>query len=109
MNSLTDESSPLLDVHAGIDDLDREDVAVDTNYRALATWWVIAATAVRFVCLAPLPLGNGEAYYYTWSRFLDFSYYDHPPLIAWLVRATTLFGATPAAVRFGPVLASGAF
>jgi hypothetical protein len=70
---------------------------------------VIAATAVRFVCLAPLPLGNGEAYYYTWSRFLDFSYYDHPPLIAWMVRATTALGSSPAAVRLGPVLAAGAF
>ena len=46
------------------------------------------ARAPRLASL-PLPLGNGEAYYYSWSRFLDWSYYDHPPLIAWMVRLTT--------------------
>ena len=108
--NLTDESSPLLDVHSGIDARDlRDDVEVAPNYRALATWWVVIATVVRFVCLAPLPLGNGEAYYYSWSRFLDWSYYDHPPLIAWMVRVTTALGSSPAAVRLGPIVAAGAF
>lgn len=105
--NLTDESSPLLDVHAGVDL--RDDVEVETNYRALATWWVVIATVVRFVCLAALPLGNGEAYYYSWSKFLDWSYYDHPPLVAWMVRVTTALGASPAAVHLGPILAAGAF
>jgi hypothetical protein len=111
MNSLTDESSPLLEVHAGVDarGLRDDDVDVEPNYRALATWWVVVATVVRFVCLASLPLGNGEAYYYSWSRFLDWSYYDHPPLIAWMARVTTALGASPAAVHLGPILASGAF
>jgi hypothetical protein len=103
---MNDESQPLLDL--GALDSDVEERA-EPNYRAMAVAWVVTATLVRLACVARLPLGNGEAYYYSWSRFLDWSYYDHPPLIAWLVRATTLFGATPAAVRFGPVLASGAF
>ncbi len=109
MNSLTDDSRPLLEVHsvAGVDD--RDDAPAEINYRALATWWVVLATAVRFVLLAPLPLGNGEAYYYSWSRFLDWSYYDHPPLVAWLARLTTLLGASSAAVHLGPILAAGVF
>src|SRR5271165_3471373 len=97
----SDESSPLLEVHRG-PALSRADSPVgyraaaraETNYRGLALGWVITATLVRFVCLAPVPLGNGEAYYYSWSRFLDWSYYDHPPLIAWVVRLTTTFGAS---------------
>jgi 4-amino-4-deoxy-L-arabinose transferase-like glycosyltransferase len=107
MTSLTDESSPLLEVHASPAD----DVAErsEPNYRVLAAWWVGIATVVRFVCVARLPLGNGEAYYYSWSKFLDWSYYDHPPLVAWMVRATTVLGASPAAVRLGPILAAGAF
>lgn len=32
-----------------------------------------------------------EAYYWTWSRHLDFSYYDHPPMIAYLIRSFTIF------------------
>lgn len=108
MTSLTDESSPLLEVHAAPLE-DRIASRAEPNYRALAAWFVGIATVVRFVCVARLPLGNGEAYYYTWSRFLDWSYYDHPPLVAWMVRATTVLGASPAAVRLGPVLAAGAF
>ena len=64
---------------------------------------------MRMVTMRPVPLGNGEAYYYSWSRFLDWSYYDHPPLVAWMVRLTTTLGHSPAAVRLGPILAAGAF
>ena len=106
--NFSDESSPLLDVHVLPAD-GRADVRAEPNYRALAVGWVAAATVIRLVCVGPLPLGNGEAYYYTWSRFLDWSYYDHPPLVAWMVRLTTLFGSSPAAVRLGPILAAGAF
>jgi 4-amino-4-deoxy-L-arabinose transferase-like glycosyltransferase len=81
----------------------------EPDYRVLAWSWIAAATAARLLCIARLPLGNGEAYYYSWSRFLDWSYYDHPPLVAWMVRATTAFGVGPFAVHLGPVLASGAF
>src|ERR1019366_7012902 len=59
--------------------------------------------------IARLPMGNGEAYYFSWSRFLGWSYYDHPPLLAWIIRVTTALGTSPATVRLGPVLAAGAF
>lgn len=112
-STLTDDSRRLLDVEAGVADDSlmgaRSEMSVEARYRALALGWVAVATLVRFVCLAPLPLGNGEGYYYSWSRFLAFSYYDHPPLVAWMVRLTTVLGSTPAAVRLGPVLAAGAF
>jgi hypothetical protein len=109
MSTLTDDSRPLLEVEAGLGDDSVVGDRSEPSYRALAMGWVAIATLVRLVFLAPLPLGNGEAYYYSWSRFLDWSYYDHPPLIAWMVRLTTALGSSPAAVRLGPVLAAGAF
>jgi 4-amino-4-deoxy-L-arabinose transferase-like glycosyltransferase len=78
-------------------------------YRTLALGWVLALTLVRLVLVAPLPLGNGEAYYYAWSRFLDWSYYDHPPLLAWMVRVTTTLRSSPTTVRLAPVLAAACF
>jgi hypothetical protein len=108
MTSFADDSRPLLEVEATPSD-GRVEPRTEPNYRALALAWVAAATAIRFVSVSRLPLGNGEAYYYSWSRFLDWSYYDHPPLIAWMVRVTSAFGDSPAAVRLGPVLAAGAF
>ena len=113
----TDESTPLLDVYARPVRPARPQVwpsdalaiaRSEPNYRVLAVAWVLATTLIRFICIGPLPLGNGEAYYYSWSRFLDWSYYDHPPLVAWMVRLTTLFGSSTAAVRLGPILAAGA-
>ena len=125
MNQFTDDSLPLIEVDAdpadrdGFNGFDGASTAASAgavaravpSYKVLAGWWIAAATVARLLCVARLPLGNGEAYYYSWSRFLDWSYYDHPPLVAWMVRVTTGFGAwsSPAAVHFGPVLASGAF
>ncbi|HEX3345715.1 MAG TPA: glycosyltransferase family 39 protein [Polyangiaceae bacterium] len=104
----SDESSPLLDVHVLPAD-GRADARALPSYRVLAMAWVAVATLIRLVCVAPLPISNGEAYYASWSRFLDWSYYDHPGLVAWMVRATTVLGSSPAAIRLGPILAAGAF
>ena len=47
------------------------------------------------------PLTGEEAYYWAWSRQLDFCYFDHPPLIAWTIRLfTAVLGDTVFAVRF---------
>ncbi len=68
-----------------------------------------AALLVRLVLAAIVPLFPDEAYYWEWSRRLAAGYFDHPPVIAWLVRGgTALFGHTPFGVRVLPVLAGGA-
>ncbi|MBV9550704.1 MAG: glycosyltransferase family 39 protein [Alphaproteobacteria bacterium] len=49
---------------------------------------------------AILPLSADEAYYLLWSHHLQAGYFDHPPAIAFLIRAGTLiFGDTPLGVR----------
>jgi len=68
---------------------------------------IAVLTAVRVIAAAVLPLSADEAYYWLWSRHLAAGYYDHPPAIAWIVRAGTLvFGATPLGVRIGGILLS---
>jgi 4-amino-4-deoxy-L-arabinose transferase-like glycosyltransferase len=53
-----------------------------------------ALTIVRIVVLfaTPLELYPDEAQYWLWSRDLAFGYFSKPPLIAWLIRATTAMG-----------------
>lgn len=34
-----------------------------------------------------LPLTQDEAYYLVWSQNLDFGYFDHPPMVAWMIAA----------------------
>ena len=62
---------------------------------------------LRAVMAGLLPLSADEAYYWLWSRHLAFGYFDHPPLIAWAIRAgTSLFGDTPFGVRLAGILLS---
>src|SRR5579871_5953924 len=56
---------------------------------------------------ARLPLSADEAYHWLWSKHLAAGYFDHPPMIAWLIRAgTALFGDTPFGVRVAGVVLS---
>jgi 4-amino-4-deoxy-L-arabinose transferase-like glycosyltransferase len=71
-----------------------------------ATRIVAVATVIRLALALAVPLFPDEAYYWDWSRRLAPGYFDHPPVIAWLVRLGTLvFGATRFGVRVGPILA----
>jgi len=54
---------------------------------------------------ALLPLAPQEAYYWSWSRRLDLSYFDHPPLAAWTIALTTaLFGTSAWSVHLAAAL-----
>jgi len=53
---------------------------------------------------ATLQLHPDEAYYWLWSRHLDLGYFDHPPLVAYLIRLTTLLSRQELWVRFSGIL-----
>src|SRR5215471_7705079 len=66
---------------------------------------ILALTALRLLAAAWTPLTFDEAYYWLWSRHLAFGYYDHPPMVALLIRAGTLIaGDTELGVRLVSVL-----
>jgi hypothetical protein len=65
-----------------------------------------AAGLARLLLGATTPLFPDETYYWEWSRHLAAGYFDHPPMVAWLVKfGTLLLGHTPLGVRFGPIVA----
>ena len=52
-----------------------------------------------------LPLFDDEAYYALWARDLAAGYYDHPPLIAYMIRlGTSLIGETAFGIRLLSVI-----
>src|SRR5512137_2473302 len=57
----------------------------------MRTVWAIAlgAAAFRLLLFLGLDLYADEAYYWMWSRRPAFGYFDHPPAVAWLIRAST--------------------
>jgi undecaprenyl-diphosphatase len=79
----------------------------DTRHRETerAAWYAALAviafgTVLRLVVGSRLPLVPDETYYWDWSRHLAFGYFDHPPMIAWLIAlGTTIFGVNPLGVR----------
>jgi 4-amino-4-deoxy-L-arabinose transferase-like glycosyltransferase len=57
---------------------------------------VLRLAAVR---LSPLQLYADEAQYWAWSQHLAFGYFTKPPLVAWIIRLTTLMGDAEPLVR----------
>jgi 4-amino-4-deoxy-L-arabinose transferase-like glycosyltransferase len=56
------------------------------------------ALALRSILATGTDLYFDEAYYWTWSQRLDWSYFDHPPMTAWLM---SVFGARGTALAVG--------
>lgn len=54
---------------------------------------LLLAVSVRGIFLIGADLYEDEAYYWVWSRHLATGYFDHPPLIAWLIRGFSVRGA----------------
>lgn len=66
----------------------------------------VAVLVLVPVAAARLPAGLDEAYYWTWSKDLAASYYDHPPGVAWTIAALRAgLGEGLLALRAGTVAA----
>lgn len=58
----------------------------------------------RLYLSAGLQLHPDEAYYWLWSRHLDIGYFDHPPMVAYFIRLSTLFSNSELWVRLTALL-----
>src|SRR5260364_354804 len=65
---------------------------------------VLIALPIKLILVFSLPITADEAYYFIWGHFLSGGYYDHPPLIGWLLYLFQLLGAHPLSVRLPAVL-----
>src|SRR3978361_1106176 len=66
---------------------------------------ILALVALRLAAAAWTPLTFDEAYYWMWSKHLAGGYYDHPPMVAFVIRLGTLIaGDTELGVRLISIL-----
>src|ERR1700756_605362 len=66
---------------------------------------VLALVVLRLGAAALTPLTFDEAYYWMWSKHLAGGYYDHPPMVAVVIRlGTMLAGDTELGVRLVSIL-----
>ena len=66
---------------------------------------ILALVALRLVAAAFTPITFDEAYYWMWSKHLAGGYYDHPPMVALVIRLGTMIaGDTEFGVRLVSIL-----
>ena len=61
----------------------------DRGLAALAFGVCLALALAQFALIGRIELTFDEAYYALWSRDLAWGYFDHPPVIAAWIRAST--------------------
>lgn len=70
-------------------------------------FFFLLAFRLAYVAFSPLQLSPEEAYYWNYSQHPDLSYYDHPPMVAWIIYVFTgIFGHNEFGVRVGAVILS---
>ena len=84
-----------------------ETIAIESQWTRRALWLILGLGVFRLCYLAfdPFDLVHDEAYYWDWSRQLDYGYFSKPPMIAWIIGLSTrLLGNHEFAVRLPAVL-----
>jgi hypothetical protein len=51
---------------------------------------IAISTLIRLILASLLELGNDEVYYWTYALYPDASHFDHPPMVGFLIQASTL-------------------
>jgi len=74
--------------------------------RSARWFWgtVVVSLGVKLFFAATLPLLGDEAYFVTWGMFPALGYYDHPPLVGWMLYGLLALGDHPAILRLPAVL-----
>ena len=61
-----------------------------TQYQRKLWWLILISLGIKIAVSYFLELGNDEVYYYTYALQPDWSHFDHPPMVGWMIRCTTL-------------------
>src|SRR5882757_7922602 len=67
---------------------------------------IVLSSLIRLIVAGSIELGNDEVYYQAYARHLQWCYFDHPPMVAWIIRLTTanLFLHQELFIRLGPIV-----
>ncbi len=60
----------------------------EKNRKLYKNLWILILVSfiIRGFLAAVLDLGNDEVYYWTYAKFPDWSHFDHPPMIGWVIQ-----------------------
>ncbi len=65
---------------------------------------MLATLAIKLVLAWVLPMSGDEAYFIVWAKHPDFGFYDHPPMVGWVLQFMLLFGDSEWVLRLPAIL-----
>jgi len=77
------------------------------KYNIFFTKILVLSTILKFLLSGMFGLTDDESHYWQYAQYLDFSYYDHPPLVGYLIYLSTkIFGNNLYGVRIPAIFCS---
>jgi hypothetical protein len=78
------------------------------NYKKKTLLLIFIATLVRCITAYSIELGNDEVYYRMYAQYLQWNYFDHPPIVGWLIRFTSanLYLDNELFIRIGAIVSA---
>ena len=79
---------------------------MNQSYTRKIGWLILIVSIIKLVTASLIELGNDEVYYWTYAIQPDWNHFDHPPMVGWLIRITTLnlLWVNEVALRLGSIL-----
>ena len=62
----------------------------EQNINKILIWLLVISAVVRGVLAAWMEFGNDEVYYWTYALYPDWSHFDHPPMVGWVIQLFSL-------------------
>ena len=62
----------------------------EQNISKIMFWLLVVSAVVRGALAAWLEFGNDEVYYWTYALYPDWSHFDHPPMVGWVIQLFSL-------------------
>ncbi len=60
-------------------------ISIPAKYKPLI-WLTLISSIIRLIVAFFMELGNDEVYYHTYALYPDWSHFDHPPMVGWVIQ-----------------------
>ena len=62
----------------------------EQNINKILIWLLAISAIVRGILAAWMEFGNDEVYYWAYALYPDWSHFDHPPMVGWIIQLFSL-------------------
>ena len=79
-------------------------IAKIINPKTAFKFALLATLAIKLILAWIIPMSGDEAYFIVWAKHPDFGYYDHPPMIGWILHLLLQLGSSEVVLRLPAIL-----